>query len=289
MIGYKIFRLFSKFILILPWSWCYLISDFFTFILFHVVKYRRGVATNNLSRSFPEKKPKEINAILKQTYRNMSDVFIEVMKTEKMTKKDLFERINLENVELLNKLYDEGKSVIILTSHTGTWEWTGPRIQFEMKYDGFVAYKPLSNKHFDKYMNMLRSHFFKDRMVHFKNILRVILSNRKELKSYILAADQTPTKTEIGCWLKFMNQETGFFTGGERIASSAGFAVVYMENKRVQRGRYNVKISLISEDASKEEKHAITKKYAQLLEENLKSQPDNWLWTHKRWKHKRED
>ncbi|MDD2345610.1 MAG: lysophospholipid acyltransferase family protein [Bacteroidales bacterium] len=289
MIGYKIFRLFSKFILILPWSWCYRISDFFAFMLLYVVKYRREVAINNLSRSFPEKSQKEIKAILKQTYKNISDIFIEVMKTEKMSKEDLKKRMKVENIELLNNLYDEGKSVIILAAHIGSWEWMGPRIQLDMKYDGYVAYKPLSNKHFDKYMSMLRSHFFEDRMVYFKTMLRFILTNKEELRTYIMPADQSPTKTEIGCWLDFMNQETGFFTGSERIASKAKFAVVFLDNKRIKRGQYNVKLSLISKDASKEEEFAITKEYAKLLEENLKSQPDNWLWTHKRWKHKRED
>lgn len=289
MIGYKIFRLFTKIILHLPWSWCYGISSFFAFVLNNVVKYRRDVAITNLSKSFPEKSQKEISAILKKTYRNISDIFIEVVRTEKLSKEELHSRIELNGLEILDKLYDSGKSVIILTGHLGNWEWMGPRLQYDIKYDGHVAYKPLSNKYFDEYMNMLRSHFFTDRMVYFKTILRFILSHRKELKTYILAADQTPTKTEIGCWIEFLNQETGFFTGGERIASTVGFAVVFLDNKRTKRGHYKVDISLLSEDASKEEEFAITKKFAQKLEESLKEQPDNWLWTHKRWKHKREN
>ena len=291
MLGYKAFRLFTKIIIHLPWSWCYGISDFFAFFLNKVVRYRREVAINNLSKSFPEKSQTEIKAILKQTYKNISDIFIEVVRTEKLTKAELTERMEFEDgsLEILDKLYESGKSVIILTGHLGNWEWMGPRLQSEIKYDGHVAYKPLSNKHFDAYMNMLRSRFFTDRMVYFKTILRFILSHRKELKTYILAADQTPTKTEIGCWIEFLNQETGFFTGGERIASTVGFAVVFLDNRRTKRGHYKINISLLSEDASKEEEFAITKKFAHKLEESLSVQPDNWLWTHKRWKHKREN
>ncbi len=289
MIAFALFRLFTKLIIHLPWSCCYQISDFFAFILNNVVKYRREVALQNLSKSFPEKSEEEIKAILKQTYKNISDIFIEVVKIEKLSKEELDNRMEINGLEILDKLYESGKSVIILTGHLGNWEWMGPRLQSVIKYDGHVAYKPLSNKHFDKYMNMLRSHFFTDRMVYFKTILRFILSHRKELKTYILAADQTPTKTEIGCWINFLNQETGFFTGGERIASSVGFAVVFVDNKRTKRGHYKIDIVLLSEDASKEEEFAVTKKFAQKLEESLHIQPDNWLWTHKRWKHKREN
>ncbi len=284
MISYIFFRLFSKVVAALPWRCVYIISDFFTFVL-STIRYRKKVALTNLARSFPEKTQKELSKILKESYRHISDMFVEIMKTERMTKAQLEERMEIKGIDILKKIYEDGKSVITLVAHSGTWEWMPARLQMLSQHQQYIAFKPLTNKRFDKFMQMSRQHFFKGRLVDYRTIFHFILRNRAELRSYILIADQTPTKGEIGYWADFMNQKTGFFGGHEKMAAKLGFGVVYIENKRIGRGRYISEIKLITADASKESEHYITKKYSELLEQSLHEQPENWLWTHKRWKH----
>lgn len=287
MISYAIFRLFSKFIARLPWRCVYIFSDFLTLLL-SIIRYRRKVALTNLSRSFPEKTRKEHLKILKESYRHISDMAVETMKTERMTKAEMEERMDIKGMDIIEKIYDSGKSVITLVAHSGTWEWMPARLQMLGRHQQYIAFKPLTNKRFDSYMQMTRQHFFPGRLVDYRTIFHFILRNKAELRSYILIADQTPTKSEIGYWADFMNQQTGFFGGHEKIAAKLGFGVIYIENKRIGRGRYMSEIKLITPDASKETEYFVTEKYARLLEQSLREQPENWLWTHKRWKHQPE-
>ena len=289
MIGYYFFRIFSFFVSILPWRCAYAFSDFAAFVMGKIIGYRKEVAMTNLKLSFPDKSEKELKQILKMTYKNITDIIIENIKIERIKLDDLKSRVEIENIEILDKLYEENKSVVALMAHKGNWEWLGPGLQSRLEHEGYVAYKPLSNKYFDKYMQSLRDKFYKDRMVNFKNFLRFIINNKDKKQIYFFATDQTPTKSEIGAWINFMNQETAFFNGGEKIAKSLGTAVVYIENKRVARGKYRVKFHLITEDASKDKEMDIMGIYAKMLENSLHEQTYDWLWTHRRWKHKRED
>ena len=120
-----------------------------------------------------------------------------------------------------------------------------------------------------------------------KNTLRKMASVRKELSATALLADQSPQDAKQGLWLNFLNQETLVYTGPEKVAKMFDFPVVYMRVDRIKRGKYEITPSVITETPKTTEENEITITFNKVLEEDIRSRPSIWLWSHRRWKHKR--
>ena len=156
------------------------------------------------------------------------------------------------------------------------------------KYKVYGIVKPLNNKFFEEYLCRLRSKFNKDNLISFQETFRIMVKNRNNLTINIFAADQTPTKNEINYWSKFLNQETPVYLGTEKTAKHFDFVVLFMDIQRYKRGYYEVSISTITDKPKQTKEYEITKGHIHKLEEAIIKHPDNWLWSHRRWKHKKE-
>ena len=179
------------------------------------------------------------------------------------------------------------KKVIAAVGHLGNWEWIATLTPLILKHKVYLVYKPLSNTFFNDYLLKLRSQFGLN-FIPFKQTYRFLLNNKQELDLPIIASDQTPTRTEIEYWTRFLNQETGFFIGIEKIARSIDYAVVFVDLKRTARGYYEIELIEITDNPKLTKEFEITEKYIRLLEKHIIDNPDNWLWSHKRWKHKKQ-
>ncbi len=276
-----------KLISILPFRLLYITSDFLFLIMYYIVGYRKKVVYQNLHNSFPEKSAKEIRQIAKKFYHNFSDVIVEQVKLRSIKKDQCLKRMVFKNTEIIDKLYMQKKSVIGLIGHMGNWEWVGVFSKMIMPYPAYALYKPLSNSFFNNSLLKIRTRFGLQ-MVASKQAMRHYISHKDELTFTLMAADQTPLKSEAQYWTKFLNQETPVFTGAEKIAKSFGFALVFMELRRKKRGYYEVTISNLCDNPKNTGEHEITEKYMRLLEKSIIEQPDKWLWSHRRWKHKKD-
>jgi KDO2-lipid IV(A) lauroyltransferase len=272
----------------MPFGMLYLFSDFLAFFLFYIIKYRKDVIFNNLKNAFPNKSQRELKRIARNYYRNLSDIILEVIKLRSIGSDQLLKRFSFENIDIFRKLFDEGKSIIVTIGHCGNWEWMGTALGLITEQKGYAIVKPLSDKRFNQYMTFLRTRLNKDSVIPFKDTFRALIKNKEKLTFNVFAADQTPTKSEINYWGNFLNQETGFFLGIEKIAVSLDMGVVFVDIRRTARGRYNGVFELITDNPKASEEHEIIKKYISLLEKSITRAPDNWLWSHKRWKHKKE-
>lgn len=285
---YYIFTLKAWFISKLPFPIIYFLSDLLSFILHRVVGYRKKIILTNLSRSFPEKSTHEIKVIIKQYYRNLADTVLEVIKWRSITKEDLLDRVTFENIEILTESFQKGKSVIIAIGHCGNWEWMGTALGLISPEKGYAIVKPLNDKRFQRYMNFLRHRLNADSTIPFKETFRRMAKNSKERLTFnVFAADQTPTKDEINYWTTFLNQETGFFLGIEKISKALDFNVIFIDIQRISRGNYKCVLSLVTDDPKATKEFEITENYIRKLEEAIHRQPDNWLWSHRRWKHRK--
>lgn len=85
--------------------------------------------------------------------------------------------------------------------------------------------------------------------------------------------------------MNFLNQDTGFFLGIEKIAKALDMNVIFIDIRREARGRYKGHLTMITDHPSEEPEFMITKKYIRSLEQAINQSPDNWLWSHRRWKH----
>jgi KDO2-lipid IV(A) lauroyltransferase len=269
---------------IAPFSVLYAFSDFF----YHILKltgYRRKVVLNNLRNSFPEKTEAEIEAIAVSYYRYLCDLILETLKTLRMTAEETQERVTFHKAEWLEKLYQEHKSIIIVMGHYGNWEWAGPSFTLNTKFQLVVIYRPLSNPYFEKMMVGMRTRFG-TKITPVNQTLRDMVANRKDITATAFIADQTATPKNA-YWTTFLNQDTAVFTGPEKLAKKFNYPVVYMKVERPKRGYYEVTPELLFENPASTADDEIAEVFTKRVERDIITNPSIWLWSHRRWKHKR--
>lgn len=288
-LGYYLWRIFAYLFSRLPFRIVYIKSDFLQFLLFRVLRYRRKVVMENLERSFPDLSEKERKKIAAKFYCNLADIILEVIKTEGMRANQLKSRFTFSNLEIIENIRRENRSALIGIGHCGNWEWSGPALLMHTGMDGYAIVKPLNDARFNGYMERLRAQFFTGKTIPFKLTLRYLLQKRGQAFLAVLAADQTPTREESRFWSTFLNQETPFFEGLGKMAHSMGLPVLFIDIQRKGRGYYHGEIHEITHDGRNMSPETIMTSYINALESAIHRHPDNWLWSHRRWKHKRED
>ena len=286
-IAFYIFYATNYVITLLPLRVLYLFSDIFFVILYYVIGYRRKVVATNLRNSFPEKSEAERKIIERRFYRHLADLFVETLKATHLSAGQISKRFKVRDWTLAERLCREGKDAVFVCSHYNNWEWLSSAI-LESPYKGFTVYKPLKNKYFDRFMTNLRTKYgvFASPM---QQILRDLVTFRKRniRTGTAFIADQTPTLNENVYWTTFLNQDTDFYRGPEKVAIMLDTAVFYLNVIKVKRGYYEVDIKLITEHPRAEAPDFITSRTVGMLEEIIRGKPEYWLWSHRRWKHKK--
>lgn len=270
---------------LLPLWMLYGVSNFAFRIIHDVMGYRKEVVRDNMRHAFPEKSPAEIEVIMRRFYKGFCDQWIETLKLLSMSRRQLERRTSC-NWEELQKLHDEGLNGYILTAHRFNWEWANAAIAMHAPQHYACVYLPLSSKGFDRLMRRIRTRTGA-RMISMK----ALKGGFKELQNgpYLLslAADQNPAVVETAEWIPFMHREAPFFRGPDQMPRRARAAVLIGGIERVKRGHYRFTLTRIAADASKLEAGVILRAYVRNIEEQLEAQPDNYLWSHRRWKHRR--
>jgi len=285
---FYIFFFFNYIITLLPLRVLYIFSDFLYLLLYYFPSYRRDVVAKNLRNAFPEKSDYERKRIARRYYRHLADLFMETVKVTHISRKQILRRFRVTDMTLIDRLYTEGRDIIAVCSHYNNWEWL-TSMSMALPFKVLTIYKPLTNKYFDRFMYNLRSKYDVE-PAPMQSILRYLLKYRKENIKTISAfiSDQTPPRGDTNVyWAEFLNQETSFYTGTEKVAVKLNMAVVFVHIKKVKRGYYEIEPILISENPKDEVQGAITEKYVKMLEEKIKEKPEYWLWSHRRWKYKR--
>ncbi len=269
----------------LPFTVLYAVSDFFYVLLYYLFRYRREIVYTNLRKSFPEKTENEIHQLSKKYYSYLCDLTLETFKTLTFTKEEAVKRCNFVNTDLLQKLYAEKKSIILMMGHYGNWEWGGNSFSIQTDYQLNVIYKTMSNPYFDKFVYRMRTRFGTG-LIEMKKTFKEMGENRNKITATAFIADQTPS-ADNSYWTMFMNQETPVFLGAERIASKLNYPVVFINIKRLKRGYYEAYAELLFSNPTATSTGEISERYTRRLEEEIIRQPETWLWSHRRWKHKR--
>lgn len=286
-LGYYTFFIISWIISFLPLRLLYCLSDFFCLLIVHFVKYRRTTIFSNLRNSFPEKTDEEIKKIARGYYKHFCDIFIEVIKLIHISDKEISRRVVFKNTELFDELYIKKKNIILVSGHYGNWTWM-LRFPKYLKHKPTVIYKPLTNQYFDSFEKENREKYGAI-TIPIEKAYKTIMSfyNSGELFLTWFLTDQRPPKP-LHFWVNFLNQDTPVFLGAERIAAKTNSSVVYMTMQKVKRGYYEVNFKLIAENASTFAPGEVTRLHTKELEKTIIARPEYWLWSHKRWKFRRE-
>ncbi len=270
----------------LPLSVLYLFSDFLYVLLRYVVGYRRKVIMKNLHNAFPEKSEKELDRIKHKFYRHLGDVVVESLKTLTISEADLNRRVTLVNPEVINTFYDQGQSVIGLSSHQGNWEWMLVSCSAQMPFHFDAVYMRLNNATFDQLMQQIRGRFgatLIEKQTSFRSMML-----QKKISLTAMVADQRAKSSQYLYYTQFLNQETGFYEGPERIAHKLKRPAFVVDMKRVKRGHYSITFHVIDQPPFNPTPNYITDQYAKLIERAIRERPAEWLWSHDRWKNKRQ-
>ena len=271
---------------LLPYKILNLFSKVLFFIVIKFIRYRKDVVINNLKIAFPSKKCKEINLITKNFYIHLCNILLENIKMISASKSFFNKRVSFCNPELLNKYFDEKQTIIMVAGHFNNWEWIGQKISISAKQKWVSIYKPINNKIIDEILKKVRSRFGALN-VSMNESLRYILKTKNITQIIGIIADQNPVINKTTTWIKFFNKEVPVFIGAEKIARKMGYPVIFCDIKNNGIGKYNVKFEELELNPKETKEGYITKLYIKRLEEQIKNNPAKWLWSHRRWKHKK--
>ena len=271
---------------LLPFTILYALSDVLYFFLYYLIRYRKKVVLQNIRNSFPEKSQNEHITICKQFYRHFADLTLESLKIFTISEKEIHQRMVWRNPEVVNKYFDQGRSIILAGGHYNNWELFAVAIDQAVKHQTIGIYKPLTNLFFDQKMRETRSKFGLH-MISTKMVRKVFEEEKNNLTMTIFGVDQSPPLTSNSYWMKFLNQDTGVLYGTERYAKEFNYPVVFGRITKESRGHYSFEFVDICEFPQQSQFGEITEKITSLLEQDIIQDPQYWLWSHKRWKHKR--
>lgn len=276
---------------LLPFKVLYILSDGLCFLMHHVVHYRRRVVRANLCNAFPEKTAAELRDIEREFYRYICDYMLEEVKMLRMSFKELCRRMEYDNKEEYLAMIEKHGGIVLLIPHYANFEWITGMSSIMQEGDIPVQiYKPLHNKYMDAMFKRIRTRFGGYNVAKHstaREIIKLCRDNKRVAVGMI--TDQSPNPNEAHYWTTFLNQDTVFMDGAERIAKLMDFPVFYCELQKQGRGYCRVRFDLITETPKATADGEITELFARRLEQTIRREPAYWFWSHKRWKLKRED
>lgn len=277
------------FFTLLPLPVQFVLSDPLFFFIYRIARYRKSTVYGNLHRAFPEKSEKEIRKIALSYYHHFCDYIIESIALTRISEKEVKKRFSYKNPEVISELHRQGKSILLAFGHSGNWEWI-TNLPLFFPYKVLAIYKPLKNKYVNRYFIRIRERFGV-KTIPMATSLRTIIEYdcNKVPTLTMVVTDQRPLINQIEYWTTFMNQETPVLLGTEKIAKKLDFAVVFMHIRKTRRGYYEGEFVQITDRPRETAPFEITELHVRELEKQIREQPFTWLWSHKRWKFKREE
>ena len=286
-IEYLFFRCLHVLVSIIPFRLLYVMSDVCAVIMQYLIRYRTNTVSDNLKNAFPKKSPDEIKIITRQFYKHLCDITLESIKGYSLSTKQILKRYQFLNPDIANQYYEKGQDIIIALSHYCNWEW-GARVAGSIYRHKLVSlYKPMSNRYIDKYIR-------KQRMKRSMELVSIydpkyfFRSKKNKPKAYFFISDQSPGRAKKAIWVRFLNQDTACLRGIEDYAKLFNLPVIYMDIQRDRRGHYTLEMQELCVNPAKTLPGEITENYMRKLEAVIIEKPEDWLWSHRRWKLKKQ-
>ncbi|MEO8935039.1 MAG: lysophospholipid acyltransferase family protein [Xanthomarina sp.] len=270
---------------ILPFRLLYAVSDGLYVIIYYIIGYRKKVVKANLKLALPNKTEAELNSIRKKFYHHLCDMVLESVKSMTISEAQMKKRFTFSNVELLQKLEKENRSVALMCAHYGSWEWIFI-LQTYMNVKGYAIYKRLDNKYFDQLVKRIRAKY-NSHLITTKESISVLLQAKQkgEVTMCGFVSDQSPKAEKAFHWNEFMGITVPVHTGAEMLAKKIDMSVVFFGVKKLKRGFYETTFKTIAYNPNDYPDYEITDQFLKLVEAQINEAPEFYLWTHKRWKH----
>lgn len=261
------------------------ISGGLSFVFENIIQYRKKVLYNNLQQCFPHFTDSDLKTTKHRIYSNLSDILLEGIKGLTLTREEILSRNQFFNIELVNQYLEKKQSVICVCPHYYNWEWTVLATGYNFPDKSVGIYKKINNSGLNKYITSLRA---KSSMYLLSTReTRMINELIPKGKLILLMSDQNPSNIKDAIWVKFFNKETACLHGLEKYAKQYNLPIIYMDQNKIGPSRYSVSLSMLVENPESLGPGEITQIFMSKVESIVRAKPWPWLWTHKRWKHKR--
>lgn len=271
----------------LPFRVLYFTSDIVYVIVYYLVGYRKKIVRQNLALALPNLSEKERLVIEKKSYRHLCDMFLEMIKTMSLSEEEMDKRFSFTNIETLTEIEKQGKSIAIMMAHYASYEWAISLNKYS-NLTGYAIYKKVGNAHFDKMVKDIRLKF-KAKLITTRETIPTIQKNHLEnrLGLYGFASDQSPQLSKTHHWGTFLGIETPIHTGAEMLAKRFDMNVIFLKVKKIKRGYYQATIETMFDHPKDVPDYQISDEFLRRVEKQIYEAPEYYLWTHKRWKHKK--
>ena len=269
---------------VLPLRVLYIFSDMVFVLVYHIIGYRKEIVHDNLKKSFPDKEEAEIKKIEKKFYRHFCDLMVESLKSLTIKPKQVKKRLHIKNPELLEKYLQDKKDILLYTAHQGNWEWL-IFLPLFFPYYSNTFYRPQKNSYINGLLTLIRQRFGVH-LVEERNGYRTIVQLKEAQIPMMncMIGDQSPTRKSAKYWHTFLDRQTAFLAGADKIAKKTDQVVLFPYFEKKARGVYELAFDLLTEDPKSDGGSGIIEKYAKQLERTIKRSPELWLWSHRRWK-----
>jgi len=272
---------------ILPFRLLYIFSDIICVLVYNIIGYRKNVVRQNIAMALPHLSEGERLTIEKKFYHHLCDIFLEMIKTMTISRKEIEKRYVFTNLDVYLDLEKKGKSISLLCAHYASYEWA-VSMNYHITFEGYGIYKKINNTYFDKLVKDIRSKF-KATLITTRETIPTIEKNIKtnHLGVYGLASDQSPQASKAYHWAQFMGIETPVHTGAEMLAKRFDMNVIFLRTKKIKRGYYEATFELMADNPKEVSNYEISDDFMRRVEKQILEAPEFYLWTHKRWKHKK--
>ena len=273
---------------ILPFRILYFFSDGVYLLVYYIIGYRKKTVRENLALALPHLSNKERLVIEKKFFSHLCDLFLEMIKTMTISQSEIERRYQFTNLEVYLDLEKKQKSIALLCAHYASYEWA-VSMNYHINFTGYGIYKKINNKYFDKLVRDIRAKY-KAVLITTKETTRTIQENALTGKMGVFgfASDQTPRWSDNLHWYRYMGIETPIHVGAEILAKRYNMNVIFLKTKKIKRGYYEATFEVLSDDINTVPKYKISESFMSLVEQQIYEQPEYYLWTHKRWKHKKQ-
>ncbi len=271
----------------LPERVSHIFADVLAWLAGSVIHYRRRIVRRNIAASFPEKSVVRHREIERGFYRNLADYFFQTIRFSVMGERQVMKHIEFRDTAVIERFLDEGKNVVLYTSHFGNWEYVTSMGLWMPDYRHVVyahVNRPLKNLWFNRLFWRMRSRF--NVSVPMKKVMRTMLQWRVDKQPFVMGflSDQKPGVHTSKVETLFLGRPTPFIAGTEELAHKFKMPVVYCDMDAPRRDRYVATIKLMTEDASTLPEGELTRRYAAMLTDTIRRNPALYLWSHNRWR-----
>lgn len=261
-------------------------------VIYHLLPYRKRVIRANIDQVFGDGLPETLKThLIKAFYSHLVTSIKETIALRFMSEEALRSRVEVRGYERLLNIAKEGRGVLVVTGHFGSWEFAplGGILNFKQFQGQFhFIRRTLGNKYLERIL-FRRYYHAGLNVIPKQNALQHVSDALDKNHAVVFVLDQHASiVNKDGVAVEFFGKKAGTYRSLASIARHTGIPVVPAAGYRLSHGRHVLEfydpIPYQEYPTTQESIYKNTLAYNQALERIILAHPEQWVWLHKRWK-----